>query len=59
MRKYSWDFNYLMNLQNSYKVKLLNSNSDEEKQIFNDVIDQLSIMMYTIITSEGVVINKN
>lgn len=58
MRKYSWDFNYLMNLQNSYKVKLLNSNSDEEKQIFNDVIDQLSIMMYTIITSEGVVINE-
>ena len=57
MRKYSWDFNYLMNLQNSYKVKLLNSNSEEEKQIFNDFIDQLSIMMYTIITSEDVLIN--
>lgn len=59
MRKFEWDFNYLIELQEDFKVKMHNSDSEEEKMIYADVIDQINIMLYTIITSNGVVINEH
>ena len=56
---YSWNFNYLMNLQNDFKVKLNECDNDAERLIYADVIDQLSIMMYTIIVSDGRVVSEH
>ena len=58
MSKYSWDITYLVNLKDDFTSKLNNSTTVEDKNKYQDVIEQIDILLYISLMSSGEVIDS-
>ena len=58
-RTYKWDFDSLVKLQEEYSLKLENTDKYYLKEQYQEIIDEISLMLFMILASEGSLVSDH